>query len=40
MRNDDTQDNLAHKLCVSRQLTSKWERGISTPDLKNTGSNR
>jgi len=30
-----TQDDLAGKLCVTRQAISKWESGESTPDLNN-----
>ena len=34
VQNEDSQDNLANKLSVSRQLISRWERGLSSPDLE------
>jgi len=32
-KNDLTQEKLADYLCVSYQAVSKWETGISSPDL-------
>ena len=32
-KNDFTQEKLADYLCVSYQAVSKWETGISSPDL-------
>lgn len=29
-----TQEDLAKKLCISRQAVSKWETGITIPDLE------
>ena len=30
-----SQEDLAEKLCISRQAVSKWESGQSVPDLNN-----
>ena len=32
-KNNLTQEKLAEYLCVSYQAVSKWERGLSSPDL-------
>ena len=32
-KNELTQDKLADFLCVSYQAVSKWETGVSSPDL-------
>ena len=32
-QNNMTQENLAEHLCVSYQAVSKWECGLSSPDL-------
>lgn len=31
-----TQEELAHKLSVSRQSVSKWESGLAYPETKNS----
>ena len=33
-RNDWTQEEFAEKLCVSVQVVSRWETGITYPDLE------
>ena len=30
-----TQEEMAEKLCVSRQAITKWESGLGTPDIVN-----
>lgn len=37
-KNDLTQEKLADYLCISYQAVSKWETGISSPDLSVIGS--
>ena len=34
-RHNISQDDLAEQLAVSRQAVSKWERGVSLPDIEN-----
>ena len=34
-RNNMTQEDLADKLCISRQAVTKWETGLGTPDITN-----
>ena len=33
--NNMTQEELAEKICVSRQAITKWETGLGTPDISN-----
>lgn len=33
--NKMSQEQLAEKLCISRQSISKWEQGVSSPDIEN-----